>query len=199
MISFYNCLSMYFFAENLWYGPPAGERTAYEQIKSDKSCVVRIMTHVTCCRMTLTFQLPGILFEVSELKPRWSESDLKAGWSPMVLKETNKISVSTGWGGSAWNNRPCNLDRSAYKEGTAYYLYRSSQGFSWSPSNRYLNRTKLELAATRLCNNHIIIMRLCNQVCVNWFVSYRISWWIKRNHSSFGKGWQIQRILKFTL
>ena len=31
----------------------------------------------------------------------------------------------------------------------------SSQGFSWSPSNRYLNRSKL--ASTRLCNNHIII------------------------------------------
>ena len=27
----------------------------------------------------------------------------------------------------------------------------SSQGFSWSPSNRYLNRSKL--ASTRLCNN----------------------------------------------
>jgi len=32
----------------------------------------------------------------------------------------------------------------------------SSQGFSWSPSNRYLNRSKL--ASTRLCNNHIIII-----------------------------------------
>ena len=31
----------------------------------------------------------------------------------------------------------------------------SSQGFSWPPSNRYLNRSKL--ASTRLCNNHIII------------------------------------------
>ena len=31
----------------------------------------------------------------------------------------------------------------------------SSQGSSWSPSNRYLNRSKL--ASTRLCNNHIII------------------------------------------
>ena len=29
----------------------------------------------------------------------------------------------------------------------------SSQGFSWSPSDRYLNRSKL--ASTRLCNNHI--------------------------------------------
>ena len=28
-----------------------------------------------------------------------------------------------------------------------------SQGLSWSPSNRYLNRSKL--ASTRLCNNHI--------------------------------------------
>ena len=33
----------------------------------------------------------------------------------------------------------------------------SSQGFSWSPSNRYLNRSKL--ASTRLCNNHIIIIK----------------------------------------
>ena len=32
----------------------------------------------------------------------------------------------------------------------------SSQGFSWSPSNKYLNRSKL--ASTRLCNNHIIII-----------------------------------------
>ena len=31
----------------------------------------------------------------------------------------------------------------------------SSQGLSWSPSNRYLNRSKL--ASTRLCNNHIFI------------------------------------------
>ena len=31
----------------------------------------------------------------------------------------------------------------------------SSQGFSWSPSNRYLNRSKL--ASTRLCNNHIML------------------------------------------
>jgi len=30
----------------------------------------------------------------------------------------------------------------------------SSQGLSWSPSYRYLNRSKL--ASTRLCNNHII-------------------------------------------
>ena len=32
----------------------------------------------------------------------------------------------------------------------------SSQGFSWSPSHRSLNRSKL--ASTRLCNNHIIII-----------------------------------------
>ena len=32
----------------------------------------------------------------------------------------------------------------------------SAQGFSWSPSNRSLNRSKL--ASTRLCNNHIIII-----------------------------------------
>ena len=31
----------------------------------------------------------------------------------------------------------------------------SSQGFSWSLRNRYLNKSKL--ASTRLCNNHIII------------------------------------------
>ena len=31
----------------------------------------------------------------------------------------------------------------------------SSQGLSWSPSNRYLNRSKL--ASTRLCNNHIYV------------------------------------------
>ena len=31
----------------------------------------------------------------------------------------------------------------------------SSQGFSWSPNNRYLDKSKL--ASTRLCNNHIII------------------------------------------
>ena len=34
----------------------------------------------------------------------------------------------------------------------------NSQGFSWSPSNTYLNRSKL--ASTRLCNNHIITMHL---------------------------------------
>ena len=34
----------------------------------------------------------------------------------------------------------------------------SSQGFSWSPSNRYLNRSKL--ASARLCNNHTIIISL---------------------------------------
>ena len=34
----------------------------------------------------------------------------------------------------------------------------SPQGFSWSPSNRYLNRSKL--ASTRLCNNHIILNSL---------------------------------------
>ena len=32
----------------------------------------------------------------------------------------------------------------------------NSQGFSWSPSNRFLNRSKL--ASTRLCNNHIIYL-----------------------------------------
>ena len=35
-----------------------------------------------------------------------------------------------------------------------WYSGCSSQGFSWSPSNRYLNGSKL--ASTRLCNNHII-------------------------------------------
>ena len=34
----------------------------------------------------------------------------------------------------------------------------SSQGFSWSHSNRCLNRSTL--ASTRLCNNHIIIYAL---------------------------------------
>ena len=40
-------------------------------------------------------------------------------------------------------------------KGTAYFFYDtsgcSSQGFSWLPSNRYLNRSKL--ASTRLCSN----------------------------------------------
>ena len=39
----------------------------------------------------------------------------------------------------------------------------SSQGFSWSPSNRYLNRSKL--ASTRLLNNHI------SYGCVPWLRS----------------------------
>ena len=39
----------------------------------------------------------------------------------------------------------------------------SSQGFSWSPSNRYLNSSKL--ASTRLCNNHIyyLILYMVNE------------------------------------
>ena len=37
----------------------------------------------------------------------------------------------------------------------------SSQGLSWSRSNRYLNRSKL--ASTRLCNNHIIIIIITDE------------------------------------
>ena len=43
----------------------------------------------------------------------------------------------------------------------------SSQGFSWSPSNRYLDRSKL--ASTRLCNNHIIMLD------AKWILSQPIS------------------------
>ena len=46
----------------------------------------------------------------------------------------------------------------------------SSQGFSWSPSNRYLNRSKL--ASTRLCNNHII----CDSVGFR-VLRPGIKWW----------------------
>ena len=45
----------------------------------------------------------------------------------------------------------------------------SSQGFSWSPSNRYLDRSKL--ASTRLCNSHIImsLASIWPQICtVAW-------------------------------
>jgi len=47
----------------------------------------------------------------------------------------------------------------------------SSQGFSWSPSDKYLNRSKL--ASTRLCNNHITILLLCH--CVS-LCCYFITW-----------------------
>ena len=43
----------------------------------------------------------------------------------------------------------------------------SSQGLSWSPSNRYLNRSKL--ASTRLCNNHTISIK--PRKCSSWYPS----------------------------
>ena len=47
----------------------------------------------------------------------------------------------------------------------------SSRGVSWSPSNRYLNRS--QPASTRLCDNHIIMSCLCSSQGFSWSPSNR--------------------------
>ena len=51
----------------------------------------------------------------------------------------------------------------------------SSQGFSWSPGNRYLNGSKL--ASTRLRNNHIIINPCCfnDTICSALLLSFTMT------------------------